>query len=855
MDPAKMKVVDLRSELGALGLDTKGNKAALVERLKKALEAKTDKVFPDTSIMDTTTEEIDEPETPRKTSPAARVTRRSSTSRLATPAKPVREDSPEPIEEDTKTESEVPKDPEPEVAKEESPKKVEPPPIEESPKKPDVEDIKEVVNEEESKSEEMDQDDQLKEEVNTPELYEPESPKDDSNDGEGQQEKLEVEEKEQKMDHDGEEESASRDRRVSEEGRERDFELTEEEEWALLNERLLIREQERLERERKQAEEDAKKFEEFSKDPIKLQRLKRKQEKKARWSNFYKTVAVTNEVLTPPIEEEEKLLRKVETATKAPEPEVNDDKVTLSWYDSDLNQFLELPELNCVVPMNEGALAHAWAGCRATHGVNAGRVCFEVRVGTVVTTTEAGEKEVISNGLRVGWSTDDSNLHLGDGQLSWGYENTGRAVNEGEFKEYGKLFTEKDVVGAYVDLDSTPCTISYTLNGEELGVAYEFDKVLLGDRPLYPHILTKNICYKVNLGYEKYNLLTRTKVVRQRIEVPIEQVLEEKKAREAEIERLKEEANRRSRERREKERKEREDKQKKRDERDKASRERKEKDAEEKKEEVEEPEEERETQEEPEKADAEESTETKQENGDSDVKNEPMETDNAVVQESQTKEEEKTTSDKEEEKPEIKDEPTKDDGKEVIEDDFLKGLLLDKRMKNVIRYVVSEELDGAEASLLAGYVLVAQAQLLAGPRAPLAAADCEVILMVGMPGSGKTFWVKNHIAANPTKRYNILSTGALFDKMKVDCKPFRSSFEGRWDAMVTKSAKCVLKLLEVARGRKRNFILDQTNVYPSAQRRKLREFDGYRRVAVVVVTDEDTYKERQKRREEADGKE
>lgn len=38
-----MKVVDLRSELGALGLDTKGNKPALVERLKKALESKTGK--------------------------------------------------------------------------------------------------------------------------------------------------------------------------------------------------------------------------------------------------------------------------------------------------------------------------------------------------------------------------------------------------------------------------------------------------------------------------------------------------------------------------------------------------------------------------------------------------------------------------------------------------------------------------------------------------------------------------------------------------------------------------------------------------------------------------------------------
>lgn len=47
----------------------------------------------------------------------------------------------------------------------------------------------------------------------------------------------------------------------------------------------------------------------------------------------------------------------------------------------------------------------------------------------------------------------------------------------------------------------------------------------------------------------------------------------------------------------------------------------------------------------------------------------------------------------------------------------------------------------------------------------------------------------------------------------------------------------------------------QTNVYPSAQRRKLREFAGYRRVAVVIVTDEETLRERASTREAADGKE
>lgn len=44
-------------------------------------------------------------------------------------------------------------------------------------------------------------------------------------------------------------------------------------------------------------------------------------------------------------------------------------------------------------------------------------------------------------------------------------------------------------------------------------------------------------------------------------------------------------------------------------------------------------------------------------------------------------------------------------------------------------------------------------------------------------------------------------------------------------------------------------------MYPSAQKRKLREFDGYRRVAVVVIPEASVYEERMKKREEAEGKE
>lgn len=44
-------------------------------------------------------------------------------------------------------------------------------------------------------------------------------------------------------------------------------------------------------------------------------------------------------------------------------------------------------------------------------------------------------------------------------------------------------------------------------------------------------------------------------------------------------------------------------------------------------------------------------------------------------------------------------------------------------------------------------------------------------------------------------------------------------------------------------------------MYPSAQRRKLREFDGYRRVAVCVVVADAVQRERSSTREAADGKE
>ena len=40
-------------------------------------------------------------------------------------------------------------------------------------------------------------------------------------------------------------------------------------------------------------------------------------------------------------------------------------------------------------------------------------------------------------------------------------------------------------------------------------------------------------------------------------------------------------------------------------------------------------------------------------------------------------------------------------------------------------------------------------------------------MMIGLPGAGKTYWAENWSKKHPDKKYNILGTNNLIDKMKV----------------------------------------------------------------------------------------
>ena len=125
--------------------------------------------------------------------------------------------------------------------------------------------------------------------------------------------------------------------------------------------------------------------------------------------------------------------------------------------------------------------------------------------------------------------------------------------------------------------------------------------------------------------------------------------------------------------------------------------------------------------------------------------------------------------------------------------------------------------------------------LVRGPIAPSLKQECEVLMMIGLPGAGKTFWAENYRQSYPSKCYNILGTNNLIDRMKVEGLPRSKNYHGRWEVLIDKCTDCFNSLLEIASKRKRNYILDQTNVFPTARARKLKAFQDMCCKAIVVV--------------------
>ncbi|CAH1440072.1 unnamed protein product [Lactuca virosa] len=112
--------------------------------------------------------------------------------------------------------------------------------------------------------------------------------------------------------------------------------------------------------------------------------------------------------------------------------------------------------------------------------------------------------------------------------------------------------------------------------------------------------------------------------------------------------------------------------------------------------------------------------------------------------------------------------------------------------------------------------------------------NCELIMMVGLPSSGKTTWAEKWANEHPEKRYILLGTNLALDQMKVPGLLRKQNYGKRFDHLMEHATDIFNTLLTRASKTPRNFIIDQTNVYKSARKRKLKPFANFQKIAVVV---------------------
>ncbi|XP_043827071.1 heterogeneous nuclear ribonucleoprotein U-like protein 2 [Dromiciops gliroides] len=350
-----------------------------------------------------------------------------------------------------------------------------------------------------------------------------------------------------------------------------------------------------------------------------------------------------------------------------PEEEARDEEedptlVNLDTYTSDLH-FQVSKDRYGGQPLFSEKFPTLWSGARSTYGVTKGKVCFEAKVTQNLPLKEGCAEASL---LRVGWSVDFSRPQLGEDEFSYGFDGRGLKAENGQFEEYGQAFGESDVIGCFANFESEEMELSFSKNGDGLGVAFRVSKQSLKGRALLPHVLCKNCVVELNFGQ--------------------------------------------------------------------------------------------------------------------------------------------------------KEEPFFPPPEEFV---FIHAVPVEERLRVALP--------------------------------PKSMEECEVLLMVGLPGSGKTQWALKHAQDNPEKRYNVLGAETVLNQMRMKGPEEPEMDPKSRDLLVQQASQCLSKLVQVASRTKRNIILDQCNVYNSGQRRKLLLFKTFSRKVVVIVPNEEDWKKRLELRKEVEG--
>lgn len=128
----------------------------------------------------------------------------------------------------------------------------------------------------------------------------------------------------------------------------------------------------------------------------------------------------------------------------------------------------------------------------------------------------------------------------------------------------------------------------------------------------------------------------------------------------------------------------------------------------------------------------------------------------------------------------------------------------------------------------------------------------ELIVMVGLPGSGKDYWIDQYIKANPNKKYHVASSDAIIEAIAAaQGKTYSEVFDEHSKRAMSQMNS---EIAQAIRGRQ-NIIWNQTNMAPGKRAKILSQFPKeYVKKAVVITVDPDVHAARLQARGAATGK-
>lgn len=127
----------------------------------------------------------------------------------------------------------------------------------------------------------------------------------------------------------------------------------------------------------------------------------------------------------------------------------------------------------------------------------------------------------------------------------------------------------------------------------------------------------------------------------------------------------------------------------------------------------------------------------------------------------------------------------------------------------------------------------------------------EILVLIGVPGSGKSTWTDKHRASSD-KEYVVVSSDAVLDQIAAEKGLKYSDVHKDYIGLATGKAKAAFRAAIESRS---NIIFDQTNVSKKKRRGILQQLPKeYDKVAVVFQTEDKEVERRLKARAEQTGK-